>query len=61
MQDIDCVAKPDGINCTIGTAIVILNDFQHACGAESLERLGLLVFSAMLSQVKCIPKYIHHF
>jgi len=56
MQHINGIAKFHGVDRPVGVAFKILDNFQYARAAKTSERFGLLVFSALLSQVKGVTK-----
>jgi hypothetical protein len=43
--------EPHGVDGSIRTTIPILDNLQHASGAEAFERLGLLVLLAVLGKI----------
>src|SRR2546421_8881126 len=60
MQHEHHALEPYGVDGSIRTPIPILDNLQHASGAEAFEGLGLLVFLAILGKVKGISKEVLH-
>lgn len=57
---IHAAAESYRIHRAIGAAIVILYNFQHSGGPETLERLGLLMLIAALRQIESIADDIYN-
>jgi hypothetical protein len=60
MQHEHRALEPYGVDGSIRTPVPILDNLQHASGAEAFEGLGLLVLLAILSEVKSISKEVLH-
>lgn len=54
MQEVNHARETNGINGSIGAAIEILDDFQDATAAKTLERLRHIRLFAALCLMQCV-------
>lgn len=51
MKDIDHSGKANGVDGPVGITIFIIDHFQHASAAKTLQRFGAWMFIAVLGVV----------
>ncbi len=52
MQNVDRTDKLHGVDCSVGIAVIVLNDFQNASTTKALQGLDARMLFAMLRVVQ---------
>jgi hypothetical protein len=61
MKDKNRLYEPDGVNQSVSSISVVINQFHHACVSEALQNLRGSMLSASLSEVQGMTKKLFDF